>query len=372
MRCGGADVAPRAIYTHRMDTATVWNRSIRDASSRPATRSTGSRASARTSRRPAARRPRRPDDRDRRRRGRAVRRAAGRARDAAPPRARPPTSTASPAGPPPACAGRASPFADLLPRDHRAVAATAARRSRTSSSAASTATARSSPLEDALGDDVLIAEHLDGRPLDRDHGAPVRLVSPSQYGFISTKHLCRIELHSGEPTGIHAAHPVSRVVLHGPFIKAHPAGAGLGGGAAPRCPRPGCCDPSTGSPSPSACASAGRAGSLRLPDAAHTARPWRIHELTRDFRLEDVWALPTPGGPDDFPRLVRQVRLGRPVPLVLDRGSARSSRSGGGWGPCSAGTARGRHRSAIGCRQTLRDGPSGPSFDALPFTPRST
>src|SRR5215467_3509006 len=43
---------------------------------------------------------------------------------------------------------------------------------------------------------------------------------------------------------------------------------------------------------------------MRLPDAAHTSRPWRIHELTRDFRLEDVWGLPTPGGPDDFPRLV--------------------------------------------------------------------
>jgi hypothetical protein len=42
-----------------------------------------------------------------------------------------------------------------------------------------------------------------------------------------------------------------------------------------------------------------------LPNAAHTSRNWRIHELTRDFRLEDVWALPTPGGPHDFPRLVR-------------------------------------------------------------------
>jgi hypothetical protein len=45
---------------------------------------------------------------------------------------------------------------------------------------------------------------------------------------------------------------------------------------------------------------------MRLPTTAHTSRPWRIHELTRDFRVEDVWALPTPGGPDDFPRLVRQ------------------------------------------------------------------
>jgi hypothetical protein len=43
---------------------------------------------------------------------------------------------------------------------------------------------------------------------------------------------------------------------------------------------------------------------MRLPNTAHTSRPWRIHELTRDFRLEDVWALPTPGGPGDFPRLV--------------------------------------------------------------------
>ena len=44
---------------------------------------------------------------------------------------------------------------------------------------------------------------------------------------------------------------------------------------------------------------------MRLPNTAHTSRPWRIHELTRDFRLEDVWALPTPGGPDDLARVVQ-------------------------------------------------------------------
>ncbi len=44
---------------------------------------------------------------------------------------------------------------------------------------------------------------------------------------------------------------------------------------------------------------------MRLPNATHTSRPWRIHALARDFRVEDVWALPTPGGPDDFPELVR-------------------------------------------------------------------
>ena len=43
---------------------------------------------------------------------------------------------------------------------------------------------------------------------------------------------------------------------------------------------------------------------MRLPKAAHTSRPWRVHELTGDFEVEDVWALPTPGGPDEFPRLL--------------------------------------------------------------------
>jgi uncharacterized protein DUF2867 len=46
-------------------------------------------------------------------------------------------------------------------------------------------------------------------------------------------------------------------------------------------------------------------GSSQLPTAEHTRRPWRIHEIAKDFRVLDVWALPTPGGPDDFPRLVR-------------------------------------------------------------------
>jgi hypothetical protein len=43
---------------------------------------------------------------------------------------------------------------------------------------------------------------------------------------------------------------------------------------------------------------------MRLPSEVHTSRPWRIHEVAPDFRLEDVWALPTPGGRDDFELLV--------------------------------------------------------------------
>jgi hypothetical protein len=43
---------------------------------------------------------------------------------------------------------------------------------------------------------------------------------------------------------------------------------------------------------------------MRLPDSVHLSRPWRIHEIVPDFRLEDVWALPTPGGAEEFPALV--------------------------------------------------------------------
>lgn len=70
-------------------------------------------------------------------------------------------------------------------------------------------------IEDALADDVLIAEHLDGRPLESDHGAPARLVSPKQYGFVSTKHLSRIELHTTEPTDVDAS-PASRLLASHP------------------------------------------------------------------------------------------------------------------------------------------------------------
>jgi hypothetical protein len=34
---------------------------------------------------------------------------------------------------------------------------------------------------------------------------------------------------------------------------------------------------------------------MKLPETAHTSRPWRIHEIAPDFRLEDVWELSTRG-----------------------------------------------------------------------------
>jgi Protein of unknown function (DUF2867) len=46
---------------------------------------------------------------------------------------------------------------------------------------------------------------------------------------------------------------------------------------------------------------------MRLPNSEHTSRPWRIHEIAPDFQLEDVWALPWRGRPEDFPRLVAAI-----------------------------------------------------------------
>ncbi len=112
---------------------------------------------------------------------------------------------------------------------------------------------------------------------------------------------------------------------------------------------------------------------MRLPNSAHTSRPWLIHELTADFRLEDVWALPTPGGPEDFPRLVAKIAAGDPA-----QGSSAAVRAlfairwkiGDllGWDDPGAGPQSRAPTLRERLPADLRDGPSGPHFDALPFT----
>lgn len=70
-------------------------------------------------------------------------------------------------------------------------------------------------LGDALGDDVLIVDTLEGQPLEVIHGAPLRLLSPSQYGYKSVKHLSQLEVHLNEPPSALGAreHPRGRVAL---------------------------------------------------------------------------------------------------------------------------------------------------------------
>ena len=51
----------------------------------------------------------------------------------------------------------------------------------------------------------------------------ILMVSPSQYGFISTKHLCRIEVHTAPPEENYGyANTLARVGLRGPLFQRHP------------------------------------------------------------------------------------------------------------------------------------------------------
>lgn len=67
--------------------------------------------------------------------------------------------------------------------------------------------------EDAIADDVILATHLDGAPLDDRHGAPLRLVSPSQYGYKSVKHLVAIDFRADKPRIMSKEHLRARVAL---------------------------------------------------------------------------------------------------------------------------------------------------------------
>ena len=49
-------------------------------------------------------------------------------------------------------------------------------------------------LEQALRSDAMLAHAMDGRPLSRPHGAPVRVVLPAMYGYKNVKWVERIEL----------------------------------------------------------------------------------------------------------------------------------------------------------------------------------
>ncbi len=114
---------------------------------------------------------------------------------------------------------------------------------------------------------------------------------------------------------------------------------------------------------------------MRVPNSEHTSRSWRIHELAGGFRLEDVWALPTPGGPGDFPRLVGHFTSGEPpeagAPLPVRALWATRWKLGEllGWDRPDDGTGAPPPTLRDRLPADLRDAPSGPAFASVPFTP---
>jgi DMSO/TMAO reductase YedYZ molybdopterin-dependent catalytic subunit len=57
------------------------------------------------------------------------------------------------------------------------------------------------PLEEALKPDVLLAHTVDGEPLPREHGGPVRVITPQLYAWKGAKWIKRIELMIGDRPG---------------------------------------------------------------------------------------------------------------------------------------------------------------------------
>ncbi|HEV7941754.1 MAG TPA: DUF2867 domain-containing protein [Solirubrobacteraceae bacterium] len=109
----------------------------------------------------------------------------------------------------------------------------------------------------------------------------------------------------------------------------------------------------------------------RLPNSAHTSRPWRIHEIAPDFRLEDVWALPVWGEKSELPALVQGFATGDPLQgFWLARALWNIRWKVGellGWDESDGGIGARVPTLRERLPQDLLDAP-GPSFDTLPFT----
>jgi DMSO/TMAO reductase YedYZ molybdopterin-dependent catalytic subunit len=57
------------------------------------------------------------------------------------------------------------------------------------------------PLDEALKDDVLLVYEWNGQPLPRDHGGPVRMITPQLYAWKGAKWINRIEFMVGNRRG---------------------------------------------------------------------------------------------------------------------------------------------------------------------------
>ncbi len=57
------------------------------------------------------------------------------------------------------------------------------------------------PMRKALSSEVLVAYEMDGEPLSKERGGPVRLVVPGWFGTNSTKWLCRLEVREERAMG---------------------------------------------------------------------------------------------------------------------------------------------------------------------------
>lgn len=127
---------------------------------------------------------------------------------------------------------------------------------------------------------------------------------------------------------------------------------------------------------------------MRLPNAAHETRPWRIRQIAADFIVEDVWALPVNGGAEDFQALVELMVSSDPANAespptrllwqVRDRLGSRfglgriSTAIDGGWDDAAGKLPiPGTNETSLTGRlpDDLRNTAGDLAFRSLPFTP---
>jgi hypothetical protein len=127
---------------------------------------------------------------------------------------------------------------------------------------------------------------------------------------------------------------------------------------------------------------------MRLPNATHESGPWRIREITPDFTLEDVWALPVHGGPEDFQTLIELTTSGDPATMTslptrllwnlrdrlgkwFDLGRISAPAGSDGDGDANKLPIPGKGETSLTERlpDDLRDTATVLTFNSLPFTP---
>jgi hypothetical protein len=127
---------------------------------------------------------------------------------------------------------------------------------------------------------------------------------------------------------------------------------------------------------------------MRLPNAAHESRPWRIREIAPDFIVEDVWALPVHGGAEDFPTLLELMASSDPANAEslptrflwrlrdrlgswFDLGGISAPVDGGSDEAAGKLPIPGTNETSLGDRlpDDLRGTAADIDFDSLPFVP---
>lgn len=110
----------------------------------------------------------------------------------------------------------------------------------------------------------------------------------------------------------------------------------------------------------------------KLDEREYTARNWRIHQIAKDFAVQDVWGFRTPGArAGDFPRMLEALRTHARVDQ--QSGLAKRLFQLRGWLGDALGWDEAPKQPVASLRERLpadlREGGAGAADTGLPLTP---